>query len=170
MRVSVSSGKHLSTWVGQTIHVYSVIFIAIYLLCSSPLQKYVLTLDDVMLQVQRIYVNRGSRVFFFFFFGGGKGGWVMGCQGSKVARHYKIYLLTKWKSYYATFEGLYRSTGRPDVRRVEPLMILALPLKERRWARTTLWSKSYFSVIKKKKILDLLWYSVLINNNKKNEK
>lgn len=44
---------------------YSVGFIAIYLLCSSPLQKCVLTLDDVMLQVQRIYVNRGSR--------GGKG-------------------------------------------------------------------------------------------------
>lgn len=52
----------------------------LYLLCSSPLQKCVLTLDDVMLQVQRIYVNRGSR---------GEG------QGSKVARQYKIYLLTK---------------------------------------------------------------------------
>lgn len=79
MRVSVSSGKHLSTWVGQTIHVYSVSFIAINLLCSSPLQKCVLTLDDVMLQVQRIYVNRGSS---------GEG------RGQKFARHYKIYLLT----------------------------------------------------------------------------
>lgn len=71
MRVSVSSGKHLSTWVGQTIHVYSIGFIAIYLLCSSPLQKCVLTLDDVMLQVQRIYVNSGSR---------GEGQGVKSCQ------------------------------------------------------------------------------------------
>lgn len=64
------------------------VFIAMYLLCSSPLQKCVLTLDDVMLQVQRIYVNRGSRG------GGDLGGGGRG-QGSKVARHYKIYLLTK---------------------------------------------------------------------------
>lgn len=55
------------------------VFIAI-LFCSSPLQKCVLTLDDVMLQVQRIYVNKGSR---------GKG------QGSDIASHYKIYLLTQ---------------------------------------------------------------------------
>lgn len=40
---------------------YSIIFIAMYLLRSSPLQRCVLTLDDVMLQVQRIYVNIGSR-------------------------------------------------------------------------------------------------------------
>lgn len=94
MRVSVSSGKHLSTWVGQTKLVYSVSFIAIYLLCSSPLQKCVLTLDDVMLQVQRIYVNKGSR---------GKG------QGSNVARHYKIYLLTQWK---AIMQHLKDCTGK----------------------------------------------------------
>lgn len=95
IRVSVSSGKHLSTWVGQTIHVYSIGFIAIYLLCSSPLQKCVLTLDDVMLQVQRIYVNSGQK--------GGKG------QGLKVARHYKIYLLTKWK---AIMQHLKDCTGK----------------------------------------------------------
>lgn len=53
-----------------------------------------LTLDDVMLQVQRIYVNRGSR---------GEG------QGSKVARHYKIYLLTKEK---AIMQHLKDCTGK----------------------------------------------------------
>lgn len=101
---------------------YSVIFIAIYLLCSSPLQKCVLTLDDVMLQVQRIYVNRRSL-----------GGWGGGGRGAGVKSRPTLQdLFThKMKSYYATFEGLYRSTGRPDARRVEPLMILALPLKER---------------------------------------
>ena len=55
----MSVSRH--TPVGQTLHVYSISFIALYLLRSSPLQKCVLTLDDVMLQVQRIYVNSGSR-------------------------------------------------------------------------------------------------------------
>lgn len=77
MRASVSSGKHFSTWVGQTVCVYSISLIAKYFLCSSPLQKCVLSLDDVMLQVQRIYVNSGSR--------GGRAG------GQKIARHFKIY-------------------------------------------------------------------------------
>lgn len=89
---------------------YSIVFIAIYLLCSSPLQKCVLTLDDVMLQVQRIYVNRRSM-------GGG--------AGVKSRPTLQDLFTHKMKSYYATFEGLYRSTGRPDARRVEPLMILA---------------------------------------------
>lgn len=54
-------------------------FSLLYLL-YGPLQKCVLTLDDVMLQVQRIYVNKGSS---------GKG------QGSDVARQYKVYELMK---------------------------------------------------------------------------
>ena len=72
MRVSVSSGekkKKKNTLALELDRQYMCtvsVFIAMYLLCSSPLQKCVLTLDDVMLQVQRIYVNRGSR--------GGRGG------------------------------------------------------------------------------------------------
>lgn len=51
-----------------------------------------LTIDDVMLQVQRIYVNRGL---------GGKD------RKSKVARKYR-FIYSQDESYYATFEGLYR--------------------------------------------------------------
>lgn len=72
MRVSVSA------WVGQEVRVYRISFIGI--LCSSPLQKCVLTLDDVMLQVQRIYVNNGVT-----------DGWGGGVQESEVAGQFKIY-------------------------------------------------------------------------------
>lgn len=46
-----------STWVGQPLHLYSVSSLP-----SLPvsLAKCMLTIDDVMLQVQLIYVNRGS--------------------------------------------------------------------------------------------------------------
>lgn len=71
LRVSVSSG----TLALELIKHVQCQFSLLYLL-YGPLQKCVLTLDDVMLQVQRIYVNKGSR---------GKG------QGSDVARHYKVY-------------------------------------------------------------------------------
>lgn len=76
----VLSGNTLALELDKTVHVYSIIFIAIYLLRSSPLQKCVLTLDDVMLQVQRIYVNRGFRG------GGGMGrkGGVDGRAGGRV--------------------------------------------------------------------------------------
>lgn len=71
LRVSVSSG---TLALELTKHVQCE-FSLLYLL-YGPLQKCVLTLDDVMLQVQRIYVNKGSS---------GKG------QGSDVARQYKVY-------------------------------------------------------------------------------
>lgn len=77
LRVSVSSG----TLALELIKHVQCQFSLLYLL-YGPLQKCVLTLDDVMLQVQRIYVNKGSR---------GKG------QGSDVARHYKVYELAWWK-------------------------------------------------------------------------
>ncbi len=84
----------------------------LYLLCSSPLQKCVLTLDDVMLQVQRIYVNRGSR---------GEG------QGVKklpdITRF--IYSLNE-KAIMQHLKDCTGKQGRPDARRVEPLMILEL--------------------------------------------
>lgn len=56
LRVSVSSG----TFALELIKHVQCEFSLLYLL-YGPLQKCVLTLDDVMLQVQRIYVNKGSR-------------------------------------------------------------------------------------------------------------
>lgn len=104
---------------------YSISFIAIDLLCSFTLQKCVLTLDDVMLQVQRIYVNSGSG-----------GGGARRCRGQKLPDITRfIYSLNE----KANMQHLKDCTGKqenPDARRVEPLIVFVLPLKN--GVRTTL--------------------------------
>lgn len=97
------------------------VFIAMYLLCSSPLQKCVLTLDDVMLQVQRIYVNRGSR---------GGGIW-----GGGEGRDQKLPDITRFiysLNEKAIMQHLKDCTGKradPMLDAWNLLMIRALPLK-----------------------------------------
>lgn len=65
----------------------TVSFLSLYTFSAAlPSQKCVLSLDDVMLQVQRIYVHRGS-------VGGGPGG------GSKVIQRGKCYLLLESEAF-----------------------------------------------------------------------
>ena len=149
-RASVSSGKHLSTWVGHQVHVYSIVFIAIS--AALPSQKCVLSLDDVMLQVQRIYVHRRPVG--------------MGGGGSKVIQCYKGKQLLEPEAF---MQHLKNRAGW-DARLSSPLRSLAQRLKGPSRAKTPptptptpsipspnpLWSKSYFKC-NQGKTLDLLW-------------
>lgn len=77
----------------------TVSFLSLYTFSAAlPSQKCVLSLDDVMLQVQRIYVLGGGKV--------SEGGE----RGSKVIQRYKCYLLLEPEAFMQTFEESCRST------------------------------------------------------------
>ena len=149
--------KHLSTWVGQTITCVQCRFH-----CYIPSLQF--SLAKMCVNIRWCHVA-GSTYLCKYEGQGGEKGQAGVKKMPDITRF--IYSLNE----KAIMQHLKDCTGKqadPMRERVEPL-ILALPLKERSRARTTLWSKSYVSVIKK--TLDLvLIFSVNKWKKRKNKK